>query len=251
MRPLVEIQGVVKRFRRKTVLEDVTLELEPGTVTTLLGPNGAGKSTLLRLILGVLRPDAGSVRVDGLDPVRDGARVRRAIGYVPDRCDAPGWMSARELFGFLAPRYPTWSAEHASELAARFALPLDTPLARLSLGQAAKAMLAAAFAPAPRLVLLDEPFSALDPLARNEFLRGCIAELAQPDCAALVATHDLDVAARIADRVVVLAEGRIATSGTVTDVLGDESGARLPQRLYELLESVDSPLPGKKVEVAA
>ncbi len=235
MNSLVEVEGLSKRFRRRTALDGVSFVLEPKSVTALLGPNGAGKSTLLRCLLGLLRPDGGRVRVLGFDPVRHGERVRELVGYVPDAPDCPRWMTPRELFRFLEPHYSTWSRARAERLAAQAEVPLDTSFAALSKGQAARAMLAAALAPAPRLLLVDESFSGLDPLARRELLRHVLAELASEEIAALIATHDLDVAARIADHVLVLHEGRVSARGAVDEVLRGEVD-RLPARLLELLE---------------
>jgi ABC-2 type transport system ATP-binding protein len=246
MNPVLEVDGVVKRLGGRAVLDGVSLRLPPRGVTVLLGPNGAGKSTLLRVLLGVLAPDAGRVRVLGLDPVRDAVALRRRVGYVPDQPDVPAWMTPRELFRFLSAQYPAWSDERAAELASAYALPLDTRFAALSLGQAARAMLAAALAPAPSLLLLDECFAGLDPLARRDLLQTFVAELMEHDVGALVATHDLDVAARIADRVLVLANGKLAAQGDLADVLGGEADlGRISARLFSLLE------PRARAEVSA
>jgi ABC-2 type transport system ATP-binding protein len=199
--------------------------------------------------MGLLQADAGELRVLDMDPLRDADRVRRRFGYVPDTPDAPRWMTTNELFGFLAPQYPAWDAACAERLAARFDIPLHTPFRALSRGQGAKAMLVAALAPSPELVLLDEPFSGLDPVARRELLQVFIEELHRLGAAALVATHDLEVAARIADHVLVLDKGRLAAAGPVDMVLGkpDEESARVPARLFDLLKGLT---PGRE-EVAA
>jgi ABC-2 type transport system ATP-binding protein len=252
MKPLVELEGVGKRFGKRTVLQEVSLALPAHGVTVLLGPNGAGKSTLMRLVLGLLAPDAGRIRVFGLDPLRHGERVRESAGYVPDQPDVPAWMTPRELFRFLAPLYPTWSSERVARLAAEYEIPLDTSFRRLSRGQAARAMLAAALASSPRLLVLDECFSGLDPVARRDLLGHFAAELAREETCALLATHDLDVAARIADHVIVLHEGRVSAAGSLEEVLGgDENLVRLPARLLELLEAPGEAGEREQEEVAA
>ena len=247
MKPVVEVEGVEKRFGRKRVLQGISFQLPERGVTVLLGENGAGKSTLLRLLLEVLRADGGSLRVLGRDPFRHGDRVRECVGYVGDRPDCPDWMTPRELFRFLEPHYDTWNARRALRLAGQYEVPLDTRFGSLSRGQAARAMLAAALAPEPRLLLIDEAFSGLDPLARRDLLQSFLAELAEHEIAALIATHDLDVAARAADSVLVLAGGCIAATGSLEDVIGEgESTGRVPQGLLELLERAGAP-----AEVAA
>jgi ABC-2 type transport system ATP-binding protein len=234
MTPVLSIQaleirlGGLGRFRSRTVLHDVSLELSCGSITTLLGPNGAGKSTLLRAALGVLKPARGGVRVLGGDPCR--GRVRRSIGYVPDRPDAYDWMTARDLFRFVGPQHPGWDDAHARGLAERLGVPLERRFAELSRGQGMKAMLVAALAHRPPLVLLDEPFGGLDPVARDELLGALLGEVELEECAVLVATHDLDVAARMSDRVALLRDGRIAALGTLDEVCERDAGGETPVR---------------------
>jgi len=206
-------RGVTKRFGRRAVLDGLDFEPAPGSITVLLGRNGAGKSTLLKLWLGVLRPDAGRVRVGALDPARAVRRVRSAVGYVPDRPDVYPWMTANDLFRFLAPQYPTWNRDAQSRIGEQLGLPLDRPFRSMSRGEGMKAMLVAALAPEPPLLLLDEPFAGLDPVVREEVLKGLLSEFRAGEQTVVVTTHDLDVAARIADRVAVLSSGRIVEQG--------------------------------------
>jgi ABC-2 type transport system ATP-binding protein len=213
MEALLTIQGLFVSRRGTEVLRGLDLDLAPGEVTVLLGANGAGKTTLLLALLGKLRVRAGTIRLDGLDPLR-GRREERAylerIGYVPDRSDVPGWMKLHELWRYLAPRYPRWNTDLGEEIASRFEIPRDPPLARLSLGQTALALLATAVASQPRLLLLDEPFSNLDPAAREDFVSALVGLDTLAECAALLTTHDLELAARVADQIAWLEEGRIA-----------------------------------------
>jgi ABC-2 type transport system ATP-binding protein len=218
-------RSLCKSFGRKRVLEALELELAPGQVTALLGENGAGKSTLLRLAIGVLKPDAGALVVNGFDPLRQPRKLRQSVGYVPDKPDAYDWMSVRDLCRFLRPQYPTWDSSYADSLVQSLRIPEKTSFKGMSRGEGMKAMLAAALAPRPPLLLLDEPFAGLDPLVREEVLRGVIGELRAGERTVLVATHDLDVVARIADRVAILAGGRIARHGTLAEVLGAASPA--------------------------
>ena len=229
------VEGLCKRFGRREVLRGLDLRVEPGTVTVLLGENGAGKSTLLRLAQGTLKPDAGRVLVLGRDPLREATAVRRGIGFVPDVPDAPEWMTPRDLLRFLAPHYPTFDRAHAAALAERLRVPLTTRFRALSRGEGMKAMLVAALAHRPALLLLDEPFAGLDPLAREEVLAGVIESLREERRTVLCTTHDLDVAARIADRIAILAHGRISTHGTVAAVLGKEEPVQIPAALRDAL----------------
>ncbi|MEM7199974.1 MAG: ABC transporter ATP-binding protein [Planctomycetota bacterium] len=223
------------RFRKRTVLDALSLRLTPGVVTVLLGENGAGKSTLMRLALGVLKPSGGTLRVLGHDPMRRARAVRERVGYVPDVPDAYDWMTPRQFYRYLAPQYPGWDGVRAVARAVELAVPLDERFADLSRGQGMKAMLVAALASSPELLLLDEPFAGLDPLVRDEVLRGVIAGLRDEGRTVLCATHDLEVAARIADRVAVLSQGRIVADGTVEEVLGHAEPANVPEQLRAVL----------------
>jgi ABC-2 type transport system ATP-binding protein len=206
----------------------------------MMGANGAGKSTLLRCLLGVLEPGEGSVRVLGLDPLAASREIRERTGFVPDVPDAEPWMTAAMLFDFLRPSYPTWQDGEARRLAELFRVPLRTPFRHLSRGEGMKAMIAAALAPDPELVLLDEPFAGLDPLAAEGVLRAILGEVRTGRRTVLCATHDLDVAARIADDVLILHEGRIARQGALEDVMDGASG-RAPARLRHAMAAAGSP----------
>ncbi len=233
---MLQATDLVMRFKKNRVLDGLTLDLAPGAVTVLLGSNGAGKSTLLKLALGVLKAGAGSLAVCGFDPVKQPKHARRAVGYVPDKPDVYDWMTPRELYRFLKPQYPTWNNDKVERSCTALDVPMDRKFGALSRGEGMKAMLVAALAHEPELLLLDEPFAGLDPVVREEVLRGIIAELRADERTVLCATHDLDVAARIADRVAVLHRGKIAQHGDLQDVLGgDDEAGRIPDRMRLLL----------------
>jgi len=229
-------KGLVKRFRKQAVLSGFDLELESGSVTVLLGENGAGKTTLMQLLLGTLKPDEGTLSVLGLDPLKQTKKLRQAIGFVPDRPDVYGWMTSLDLMRFLTPQYPTWSQDRALALLGELRVPKATPFRKMSRGEGMKAMLVAALAPEPELLLLDEPFAGLDPIVREEVLRGVIGELRESGRTVLCTTHDLDIAARIADHIAVLSGGRCVEHGTMAEVLGQDEPTRIPEGLRELLE---------------
>ena len=230
---MIHAQGIVKRFGRKSVLDGFDLEVAPGRVTVLLGRNGSGKSTFMKLCLGLLKAEAGTLTVGGHDPLKRARRVRQATGYVPDKPDCYQWMTARELYKFLAPQYPTWNRDEVDRLVGMLSVPMDREFRALSRGEGMKAMLVAALAPEPELLLLDEPFAGLDAVAEEEVLRGVIGALKEGERTVLCTTHDLDVAARIADDAAILSGGRIVAHGPLTDVL--ESDRCLPERMKDLL----------------
>jgi ABC-2 type transport system ATP-binding protein len=231
--PAIRARDVHMRFGRTRVLQGVDLDVPVGATTVLLGSNGEGKTTLLNLCLGSLARAGGELSVLGEDPQARSASLRAQLGYVPSVPDAYGWMRVKDWFGFLRAHYPTWDDARADDLVARLDVPRRTRFKQMSRGQGMKAMLAAALAPDPRMLLLDEPFGGLDPLVREDVLRNVIAALGDEPRTVLMCTHDLDVAARVADRIAVLVNGRIAREGPVTDFA--EDGAATPERLRDML----------------
>lgn len=238
MSPL-KASGVVKRYGRKTVLSGLDFELRQGQVTVLLGRNGAGKTTLMRLCLGTERLTGGSLRVLGRDPVKDASEVQRRIGYVPDIPDAYDWMSARDWFRFLRPHFPGFDMQRALLLCDSLDVPMKSPFRTLSRGQATKAMLVSAVAHDPDLLLLDEPFAGLDPLAHDDVLRAIIGEYREGDRTVLLTTHDLEVATRVADRIAILDSGRIVRETTPEELEQRSESRSLPAQLrHEMAETV-------------
>ena len=218
----IEAKGVAYAFGRRRVLHGLDLALAAGSTTVLLGANGAGKTTLLRLLCGLLKPAEGCVAVLGIDPVRERDRLSARLGFVPDAPDAWPWMTAEELGRFLAAHHPRWDEALAKDLRASMRVPANRRLRDMSRGEATKAMLATTLAHQPEVLLLDEPFGGLDPIAHEEILECVVRSLEVGTRTVLVSTHDLDVAARLGDQVAVLSNGRIgrvvpmdeATAGT-------------------------------------
>lgn len=231
--PAIRARDVRMRFGRTRVLRGVDLDVPVGATTVLLGSNGEGKTTLLNLCLGSLARQGGELTVLGHDPQRRATALREQLGYVPSVPDAYGWMKVGDWFRFLRPHYPTWDEARSRDLVERLEVPKTTKFKQMSRGQGMKAMLAAALAPDPRVLLLDEPFGGLDPLVREEVLRNVIAALGGEPRTVLMCTHDLDVAARVADRIAVLVHGRIAREGSVAEFADD--GAATPERLRDVL----------------
>jgi ABC-2 type transport system ATP-binding protein len=235
MNSILSVNRISKRFGRAQAIANLSFELQPETITVLLGSNGAGKSTLLRCILGLCEPDEGAIRVLGRDTLRESSIVRTSIGFMPDHPDVYGWMTSRDLFDFLRDQYPAWTDEREQDIADRLHIPLDSRFDTLSRGEAAKVMLAAALAPAPPLLALDEPFARLAPLVCDDVLKVLLEEAPCPGGAVIVATHDLELAARIADRVLVMEQGRLIADRMIEDLCDETSShASLHDRLREL-----------------
>jgi ABC-2 type transport system ATP-binding protein len=206
----IECNNLCRSFGRVTAVNDLTLAVPVGSFFALLGPNGAGKTTLLKLILNLLRPDSGSAHVLGCDSMRLKSKNFRRIGYVADGQDLPDWMTVAQLLDYCRPLYPTWDEELARRLSKMFDLPTDRPIKKVSRGMRMKAALLSNLSFRPELMVLDEPFSGLDPLVRDDFIQGLL-ELPDDDCPRtfIVSSHDIDEVERLADDVGFLSEGRL------------------------------------------
>ena len=218
----VHLSNVVKRYGRRTVLDGVSLDVLPG-ITGLVGPNGAGKSTLVRVMLGLVRLAAGTVRVFGLDPQRSPRAVRQSIGVVPeDECSVPG-LSGVEMVRYAA----QLAGLPGIEALRRAHEVLDwcdagqeryRPVETLSVGVRQKVAFAAAIVHDPQLVILDEPTNGLDPLERRAML-GRLTTLARDHGKTiLISTHVLPDVQAICERVIVLAGGRVRLSGSIREL---------------------------------
>jgi len=207
----IELRGVSKRFKG-FALKDVTFQLPRGYIGGLIGPNGAGKTTIIKTIMNLVRPDAGEVKVFGLDIRRHEAEIKSRIGFV---YDVPGYWDDMSLSAHrraLAPFYPQWSDETFARLAAAFALPLGARYKTLSHGMQTKFALAMALSHGADLLIMDEPTAGLDPIFRRELLQRLAGLLQDEGKSILFSTHITSDLARIADFITLVRGGEIALS---------------------------------------
>lgn len=221
MSPALALRGITRDLRGRRVLDDLDLVVNPGECLALVGLNGAGKTTALRVALGMLRPGSGSAEVLGHDARTSGGEPWGAVGHLVEIPFSYPELTARQnILASVAlhGHDPRHVADHIAGLADLLGLGdwLDVPARRLSLGTRQKVGLVAAMAHRPRLLVLDEPTNALDPLA-TAGLREIIAELTRDGVAVLVTSHHFDELARIAHRVDVLHAGRVIDSLTPTE----------------------------------
>jgi ABC-2 type transport system ATP-binding protein len=218
MTPIVEARGLTKRFGKVEALAGLDLVIEPGQVVALLGPNGAGKTTLVRTLATLLRPDSGTVLIDGRDAVREAARVRALIGLAGQHAAVENAMTGRENLEMVASLYGLdrrQARARAAQVIEQLSLqPVADRLARTySGGQRRRLDLGASLAGAPRLLLLDEPTTGLDPRSRIE-LWDAIRDLAAGGTDVLLTTQYLDEADQLAARIVIVDHGRVVADGT-------------------------------------
>lgn len=218
MTPIVDIQNITRTFGSKKALDNVSLTQEKGTVLGLVGENGSGKTTLIKHVLGLLKPDKGSVKVFGMDPVNDPVPVLAQIGYLSEEDILPAWMRIRELQRYMQGFYPTWDQEYADQLVRDFGLDREARLMGLSKGQRARAGLMAALAYRPELLLLDEPSSGLDPIVRRDILGAIVRTIAEEGRTVLFSSHLLGEVDRVADRVAMIKNGSVVFCESLDDL---------------------------------
>lgn len=218
MEMALEADALGRRYGRAWALRDCSLSLPSGRVAALVGPNGAGKTTLLNLAVGLLKPDAGRVRVFGRDP-REGTGALGEIGFVAQDTPLYRDFTARELITMGGRLNRRWDAALARDRLSALGVPPDKPVGGLSGGQRAQVALALALAKRPRLLLLDEPIASLDPLARREFMRALMGAVADSGASVLFSSHLLAELERTCDHLIVLQTAQVQLSGAVEDLL--------------------------------
>ncbi len=212
---IIETKNLSRRFGRTEAVNGLDLEVPVGSVCALLGPNGAGKSTTIKMLVNLLTPTAGVARVMGVDSRRLGPREFAQIGYVSENQKLPAWMTVRQLLNYCRPFYPSWDPALERELLALLALPSDRKLSDLSRGMLMKAALLSSLAYRPKLLILDEPFSGLDPLVREDLVKGIIEVSAAGNWTILVSSHDIEEVERMTDRVALIDAGQLRLSETI------------------------------------
>ena len=236
---MIEVEGLAKRFGAVEAVREVSFSAADGRITGLLGPNGAGKSTTLRMLYTVLRPDAGSARIDGMDVVADPLAARRSIGVLPHSAGIYRQLTAREnirFYGELHGLAPALLRRRIDELVGRLDMTefADRRADGFSQGQRIKVALARALVHSPRNVLLDEPTNGLDVMATRalrELIRGLRAE---GHCV-LFSSHVMQEVAALCDDVVIIDHGRVAASGSPAALQARFGGASLEETFVRVL----------------
>ncbi len=213
----ISIDGLTKRYGELTALDQCDLEIERGQVYGLLGPNGAGKTTLLRLLMGFIRPTAGSATIDGLDTYTQSVDVHRLVTYLPGDVRLFRRMRATEFLEFIHSLRSKGSAQRGVEIANRLDLELDRKIAFMSTGMRQKLALAAVLASDTQLVILDEPTSNLDPNVRSTVGR-LVGELQQAGRTVIFSSHVMSEVEEVCDRVAILRQGKVVHTQFISDL---------------------------------
>jgi ABC-2 type transport system ATP-binding protein len=220
MSKAIETCALSKRYRRVSALTDCTITVPEGRVSALIGPNGAGKTTLLRILAGLASPTSGTASVLGGTPRQDPAFLA-GIGFLAQEIPLYRRMSAEAHIGIGAHLNPRWDGESVRDRLRGLNIPLDAPVGTLSGGQRAQVALALTLAKRPRVLLLDEPVAALDPLARRHFLGTLTDAVAEGGLTVVLSSHLVADIERVCDHLVLLASARVQLCGEIEELLAE------------------------------
>jgi ABC-2 type transport system ATP-binding protein len=220
MIPVLQTEGLGKRYGHHQALTDVTLSVPPGRIVGLVGPNGAGKTTLLGLACGLIGPTAGSITVLGNQPAASAAQLAR-VGFVAQDTPVYARLSVADHLKLGARLNPGWDDELAQRRIAQIGLDPAQRAGKLSGGQRAQLALTIAAAKRPELLIFDEPVASLDPLARRAFLRNLLEFVAELDISVVLSSHLLSDLEQVCDYLIVLVNGRVQLVGEVDALLAE------------------------------
>jgi ABC-2 type transport system ATP-binding protein len=218
--PVVQTSGLSKRYRAVTALSDATITVPEGRVSALIGQNGAGKTTLLRLLAGLARPTSGEVTVLGTTPRQDPAYLAD-VGFLAQEIPLYRRFTAEDHISIGAHLNPRWDGQSVRRRLHSLGIPLGQAVGTLSGGQRAQLALSLTLAKRPRLLLLDEPVAALDPLARRQFLANLAEAVAGGDLTVVLSSHLLADLERVCDHLILLAAARVQLCGDIETLLAE------------------------------
>jgi ABC-2 type transport system ATP-binding protein len=215
---IIQTDELRKTYGRHNALRGLSLSVPEGAALALIGANGAGKTTAIKVMMNILAPSAGTASILGVDSRRLSPREFSQIGYVSENQDMPGRMTVAQYLAHLRPLYPTWDSELESSILTQLTLPPNQRISHLSHGMRMKLKLACALPFRPRLLVLDEPFSGLDPLVRDEFMERLLEQAGS--MTVLISTHELADVEDVATHVAFLESGKLLFQEPMSELTG-------------------------------
>ena len=227
----IEISNLTKKFGDLTALDDVTVSLEKGQIVGLLGPNGSGKTTLIKILNGLLRPEAGSVTINGIAP---GVETKKVVAYLPDRNALPDYMTASQLMDIYEDFFEDFDRLKAEAMVDDLGIDRKQTMKKMSKGTKEKLQLCLVMARQAEVYLLDEPIGGVDPATRDYILRTIISNYNE-DAVVLISTHLIADVETVLDDVVFLKEGRIVLH-KAADEIREEKGESVDKLFREVFK---------------
>jgi ABC-2 type transport system ATP-binding protein len=203
---MIELKDIHKKYLLKQAISGIDLQIKKGTIVGLLGPNGSGKSTLLKMMAGLIYPTSGTILVGGRKP---DVHNKQHVAYLPEIDNLYGWMTVKESLRFISGFYKDWQAERAAEMLVKMELDENQKVRNLSKGMRARLKLIAALSRNVPLILLDEPFSGIDPSSRAKIIRSIISEFQSDEQTILLSTHSVNESEPMFDDVIFLQNGQV------------------------------------------
>jgi ABC-2 type transport system ATP-binding protein len=216
---IIETDNLFKKYGRFDAVQGLSIAVPEGSAFALIGANGAGKSTTIKVLMNIIAPSQGSATVLGVDSRRIGPRELAQIGYVSENQEMPGRLTVAEYIAYLRPFYPAWDRALEAEILAQLRLPPERRIKNLSHGMRLKMALACALPFRPKLLVLDEPFSGLDPLVRDEFMENLLRQ-AGDGMTILISSHELMELEGVATHVAFLDHGKLLFQESMEDLTG-------------------------------
>src|SRR5580700_1526169 len=215
---MIGVRNLWKKFGRFDTLRGLSFDAPEGSAFALIGANGAGKTTTIKVLMNILEPTNGRATLLGVDSRKMSPRELAQIGYVSENQDMPSRLTVEEYVAYLRPFYPTWDRDLEASIARQLRLPLERKIGDLSHGMRMKMALMCALPYRPKLLILDEPFSGLDPLVRDEFMEGLLEQAGEMTI--LISSHELGEIDGVATHVAFIDEGKLLFEESMNDLIG-------------------------------
>ncbi len=242
---MIKFMGLTKQYGDFTAVDNLNLEIRPGKIFGFLGPNGAGKTTTIKMMVGLLKPERGTVSVDGLDIVKETTEVKKITGYVPEQPFLYERLTGREFLEFVCGLWQMEEKKKQANIEKYLTLlnlqdVADDFMQSYSSGMKQKMNIIQALVHEPKILVLDEPLNALDPRSSKQ-VKDLLKEFAKSGKVVFIATHILDAAERLCAQVGIINKGKLVTTGTLEDlrVKANEEGGTLEEIFLKLTENLD------------
>lgn len=227
----IEIENLTKAFGTKVALDGVTLSLEKGQIVGLLGPNGSGKTTMIKILTGLLTPNSGEVRINGMKP---GVETKEVVAYLPDRNALPDYMTSEQLIRMYSDFFVDFNKEKAERMLGELGVDMKQEMRRMSKGTKEKLQLCLVMAREADVYLLDEPIGGVDPATRDYILKTIISNYNE-EAVVVISTHLIQDIEFVLDDVIFLKEGRVVLHDQA-DAIREEKGESIDKVFREVFK---------------